>query len=253
MSSSPQLDDSSRPMPTRLLSSLKRPFSRLKHDHDRYPSFPVRFPISLSTSLSPNSSQPERTRGPIHGEAPPNCQQIAMGLHLSRTPHFPAHLAHLYPPAPLPRLHRSTSSPSSSTPPRTPRTRPNSDSLCPPSSRSHSPSPTTHTHSPPRSPSRLLPPPARSALKKPRGKTTTTTTSSSLTPDTASASTVASSVPPQTPTRSFARSGGLLARFLGKERGHPARSMVVLADEPGRGRGPERKAVRFGGLEEEDE
>ncbi|KAH9056748.1 hypothetical protein EDB87DRAFT_1635226 [Lactarius vividus] len=223
MSSSPHLDDSSRPIPTRLLSSLKRPFSRPKNDHDRNPSS-VRFLISLST-LSPNSTQPERTRGPIHGDAPPNYQQIAMGLHLSRTPHFPAHLAHLYPPAPQPRLHRSPSTPSSSTPPRTPpRTRASSLSLRPPSSHSHSRS---HPHSPPRSPSRLLPPPARSALKKPRAKTAPTT-SSSVTPDTASASTVASSVPPQTPTRSLARSGGLLALR-------------------------ERKAVRFGGLEEEDE
>jgi hypothetical protein len=198
-------------MPTRLLSSLKRPFSRPKNDHDRYP--PVR--SCLSTTPSPNSSQPERTRAPIHGEAPPNYQQIAMGLHLSRTPHFPAHLAHLYPPAPLPRLHRSISSPptSSSTPP--PR---------PPASR-------TRSHSP--KPSRLLPPPPRSALKKPR---TTSSTS-----DTASASsTVASSVLPQTPMRSFAR----LARFLGKER---VRTLVVY--EPVH----ERKAVRFGGLKAEDE
>ncbi|KAI9433591.1 hypothetical protein H4582DRAFT_1986892 [Lactarius indigo] len=227
MSSPSHLDDSSRPMPTRLLSSLKRPFSRPKNDHDR------------------NPSSPERTRGPIHSEAPPNYQQIAMGLHLSRTPHFPAHLAHLYPPAPQPRLHRSPSSPSSSsTSPRTPpRTRASSLSLrLPSSSASH-----RHPHSPPRSPSRLLPPPARSALKKPRAKATTT--SSSVTPDTASASTVASSVPPQTPTRSLARSGGLLARFLGKERGQAARALVVLADESVR----ERKAVRFGGLEEEDE
>lgn len=76
-----------------------------------------------------------------------------------------------------------------------------------------------------------------------------------MTPDTASASTVASSVLPQTPTRSFARegSGGLLARFLGKERAAAAaaRTLVVLADEAVRE--PERKAVRFGGLKEEDE
>ncbi|KAH9004491.1 hypothetical protein EDB86DRAFT_1949025 [Lactarius hatsudake] len=246
MSSPPHLDDSSRPMPTRLFSSLKRPFSRPKNDHDRNPSS-VRFSISLSTPLSPNSSQPERTRGPIHGEAPPNYQQIAMGLHLSRTPHFPAHIAHLYPPSPQPRLHRSPSSPSSSTPPRTPpRTRASSLSLCPPSSSSRSRA--HHPHSPSRSPSRLLPPPARSALKKPRAKAAPTT-SSSVTPDTASASTVASSVLPQTPTRSLAGPGGLLARFLGKERGHAARALVVLADETVR----ERKAVRFGGLEEEDE
>ncbi|KAH9031346.1 hypothetical protein EDB85DRAFT_1959438 [Lactarius pseudohatsudake] len=230
MSSPPHHDDSPRPMPTRLLSSLKRPFSRPKNDHDR------------------NPSSPERTRGPIHGEAPPNYQQIAMGLHLSRTPHFPTHIAHLYPPSPQPRLHRSPSSPSSSsTPPRTPpRTRASSLSLCPPSSSSRRSR--SHAHSPPRSPSRLLPPPARSALKKPRAKAAPTT-SSSVTPDTASASTVASSVLPQTPTRSLARSGGLLARFLGKERGHAARALVVLADETVR----ERKAVRFGGLEEEDE
>ena len=79
------------------------------------------------------------------------------------------------------------------------------------------------------------------------------TTSSSVTPDTASASTVASSVAPSTPTRSSG--AGLLARFLGKERGGgAARTLVVLADndEPVR-EPPERKAVRFGGLKEEDE
>ena len=166
-----------------------------------------------------------------------------MGLHLSRTPHLPAHLAQLYPPAPA-RLQRSVSSPGSST---SPRPRPNSHSH----SHSHCPRPSSrsHSHSPARSPSRLAPPPARSALKK------TTTTSSSVTPDTASASTVASSVAPSTPTRSSGT--GLLARFLGKERGGgaAARALVVLADvadEPGR-EPPERKAVRFGGLKEEDE
>jgi hypothetical protein len=54
-------------------------------------------------------------------------------------------------------------------------------------------------------------------------------------------------VPPLTPTRASGGSGGLLARFLGKERG---RAFVVAAAG---GSVPERKAVRFGGLEEEDE
>jgi len=200
MSSLPHnLDDDSRPMPTRLLSSLKRPFSRPKNDHDRNPSIP-----------------PSRTtRGPIHRhrEAPPNYQQIAMGLHLSRTPHLPARglLPQLYPPATP--VRRSVSSPPSSSQPQ-----------------SHSRS-RTHAR-------RLPPPPARSALKKP------TATSSSVTPDTASASTVASSVGPLTPvpTRS------LLARFWGKERLQAA-AVVVLPPERER----ERKAVRFGGLVEEDE
>jgi len=165
-----------------------------------------------------------------------------MGLHLSRTPHIPAHRGA---PTTTPRLHRSVSSPVPH-----PHPNPNSNHLCaaaaPSSSRSHSPH---------RSPSRLLPPPARSALKKPRGGggNKAATTSSSVTPDTASASsTGASSVPPLTPT--WSSGGRLLARFLGKERGLAGggaqRALVVLADGPL----PERKAVRFGGLlEEEDE
>ncbi|KAN0129891.1 hypothetical protein V8E53_012363 [Lactarius tabidus] len=225
MSSSLHIDDSSRPMPTRLLTSLKRPFSRPKNDHDRYPS------------------SSERTRGPIHREAPPNYQQIAMGLHLSRTPHLPAHLAPLYPPTTVPRLQRSVSSPSSPPRPRPPPSHSPSHSHS--RAQSHSPPPPppgTRTRS---RPSRLLPPPTRSALKKP----TTTTTSSSVTPDTASASTVASSVPPLTPTRTSGGGGGLLARFLGKERGRAG----VVGTLVGPVREPERKAVRFGGLEEEDE
>ena len=155
-----------------------------------------------------------------------------MGLHLSRTPHLPAHLAPPYPPtSAAARLQRSASVP---TRPRPPITQSQSQSH---HSRSHSNTPP----SPPKRQSRLLPPPTRSALKKP----TTTTTSSSVTPDTASASTVASSGPPLTPTRG----AGLLARFLGKERGRAAAAGMTLVV-------PQRttsKAVRFGGLEEESE
>ncbi|KAI0299327.1 hypothetical protein BC826DRAFT_1173940 [Russula brevipes] len=227
-SSSPFLDTPRpRPMPytpARLLSTLKRPFSK---------SRPEPIPIL-----------PDRDREPGPGATPPSYEQIAMGLHLSRTPHFPAYLAHLHPPSQQPRLQRSVSSPGSASQ----RVRPAS-AHHPRShmqSRSHSSSPTP-SQSPPRTHSRLPPPPARSALKKPRAKATGT--SSSVTPDTASASTVASSVLPPTPTRSSARSG-LLARLLGKERGAASPLVAIVAEsEPE----PERKAVRFRGLKEEDE
>src|SRR6266566_187076 len=143
-------------MPNRLLSSLKRPFSKPK--------------------LEPDSSI-LITREPGPSANPPSYEQIAMGLHLSRTPHFPAHLAHLYPPPPQLRLQHSVSSPASSAPHRAHKAR--SASAHPdPYSRSpyHSNSPsTTPSRSPSRSYTRLPPPPARSALKKPRAKPTTTT------------------------------------------------------------------------------
>lgn len=176
-----------------------------------------------------------------------------MGLHLSRTPHFPAHLAHLHPPTSQPRLQRSVSSPASFVPHRAHKVRSTSAHLYPsypshPPSRSHTPS-TTPSRSPSRSYSRLPPPPARSALKKPHAKATGTS-SSGMTPDTASASTAASSITPPTPTYGSERSG-LLARFLGKERGTTPPLVAIIAEaEPS---GSERKAVRFGGVEEEDE
>jgi len=170
-----------------------------------------------------------------------------MGLHLSRTPHIPAHLAHLYPPTLQPRLQRSVSSPASSAPQRAHRVRPTSAHLHSSQrsqSQSYSPTP---SRSPSRSYTPLPPPPARSALKKPHTKTTAT--SSSLTPDSASASTAASSGPPSTPSSRSARSG-LLSRLLGKERGAPPALVSILAvHEPE----PERKAVRFGGLKEEED
>src|SRR5258708_8293090 len=175
-----------------------------------------------------------------------------MGLPLSRTPHFPAHLAHLYPPPSQLRLQRSVSSPVSSTPHRVHKVPPSSAHLHPYSrSRSRSPyhsnSPsTTPSRSPSRSYTRLPPPPARSALKKPRVNATATT-SSGVTPDTASASTAPSSITPATPKNSFSRSN-LLARFLSKERSTALPLVAVTADAE-----PERKAVRFGGVEDEDE
>ncbi|KAN0121021.1 hypothetical protein V8E52_003609 [Russula decolorans] len=235
-SSRPFLDPDpprSRPihhMPNRLLSSLKRPFSKPKPEPD-------------SSILV--------TREPGPSATPPSYEQIAMGLHLSRTPHFPAHLAHLYPPPPQPRLQRSLSSPVSSTPHRPHKARSASahpDPYSPSPYHSNSPS-TTQSPSPSRSYTRLPPPPARSALKKPRVKATATT-SSGMTPDTASASTAASSITPPTPTNGSTRSG-LLTRFLSKDRGTALPLIAIIAEaEPAE---PERKAVRFGGVEDEDE
>ncbi|KAI0272346.1 hypothetical protein BC834DRAFT_343571 [Gloeopeniophorella convolvens] len=186
--------DSWHAAPARLISSLKRPFSKPRLDPPPMPS--------------------DRPRAP-HSAAPPTYEQIAMGLHLSRTPHLPSHLAHLYPPA----LQRSASSPAS--PPQRP-----------------------HTHR--RAPS-LPPPPARSALKKPRAEGA----GSSATPDTASASTATSSAAPATPAGSTTSARSRLFSRLrgasGKERGRSATPPPPLVVEP------ERKAVRFGGLDERDE
>jgi hypothetical protein len=186
-----------------------------------------------------------------------------MGLHLSRTPHIPAHLAHLYPPQSQPRLHRElSSSPTptsitttsiSSVPapciPHRVTLKPRSQSLRNASSSQSS------SHSRPRV--RLPPPPARSAMKKPRKRPESV--NSSVTPDTASGSTVSSSVAhPSTPTRHTSR---LLTRFLrpNKERRVPSAassSLVVIVAEPDGSEpepGPERKAVRFGDVAEEEE
>ena len=221
-------------MPNRLLSSLKRPFSKPKREPD--PS------ILVTREPSPGTSR----------TTPPSYEQIAMGLHLSRTPHFPAHLAHLYPPHLQPRLQRSVSSPVSSAPHRAHKPHKARSTSANPDPYSHSPyhssSPfTTPSRSPSRSYTRLPPPPARSALKKPRVKQTATT-SSGVTPDTASASTAASSITPPTPTNSSTRSG-LLARFLGKERDTMSPLVAIIAEAAE----PERKAVRFGGVDHEDE
>ncbi|KAH9967483.1 hypothetical protein BC827DRAFT_596092 [Russula dissimulans] len=224
------LFDTPRPMPSRLLSSLKRPFSKAKPE--------------------PYSFVSDRTREPGSRATPPTYEQITMGLHLSRTPHIPAHLVHLYPPITQPRLQRSVSSPASSAPHRAHKSRTASAHLHPsysqPQSRFQSRSPTP-SRSPSRSHTRLPPPPARSALKRPR--VTATGTSSSMTPDTASSSTVASSILLSTPTSRSTRSG-ILTRFLGKERGAASTQVAIIAEpEPE----PERKAVRFHGVEEEDE
>jgi len=71
-----------------------------------------------------------------------------------------------------------------------------------------------------------------------------------MTPDTASASTAASSVTPPTPTNGSTRSG-LLTRFLGKERATALPLIAIIAEA--KHAEPERKAVRFGGVEDEDE
>ncbi|KAH9975725.1 hypothetical protein BGW80DRAFT_61159 [Lactifluus volemus] len=182
-------------MSTRLLTSLKLPFSKSKQD-------------------SSSSQLPEPSREPA--AVPPSYEEIIMGLHLSRTPHIPAHLAHLYPPQSQPRLHRElSSSPTptsitttsiSSVPapciPHRVTLKPRSQSLRNVSSSQSS------SHSRPRV--RLPPPPARSAMKKPRKRPESV--NSSVTPDTASGSTVSSSVAhPSTPTRHTSR---LLTRFL---------------------------------------
>ncbi|KAI0251798.1 hypothetical protein BJV78DRAFT_409510 [Lactifluus subvellereus] len=192
--------------------------------------------------------KPERSREPEAGAAPPSYEQIIMGLHLSRTPHIPAHLAHLYPPAPQSIRHQQQQQQQQQSSP----TSTSISSSAPPSRRTHKarshphPLPSSSSTSSSRVRARLPPPPARSAMKKPR-VTSRSTTTSSMTPDTASASTVASSVHSSTPTRP-----GLLARFLGaKERGAASSSLVVVIAE--HESGPERKAVRFGGVEEEEE
>ncbi|KAI9510513.1 hypothetical protein F5148DRAFT_1178994 [Russula earlei] len=220
--------DTPRPMPcipTRLLSSLKRPFSKPK---------PEPYPLIL----------PDRTREPGPGATPPTYKQIVMGLHLSRTPHFPAHLAHFH------RMQHALSSPTSSAPQRVHKARSASVHLQPSYFHSQSQSRSrslTPSRSPSRSYTRLPPPPARSALKKTRVKANGTI--SSATPDTASASTVASSGPPSTPTSGSTRPG-LLARFLGKDRGATPDSSVIITEPEAV---PERKSVRFGKVEEEDE
>ncbi|KAI0306075.1 hypothetical protein B0F90DRAFT_1695832 [Multifurca ochricompacta] len=239
-------------MPTRLLTSFMCPFWKPKSDP--CPTIPVclpppffsSFPCYSNLRLPSVSFQQERTREhrpDRHG--PPSLPYPAPPSTLS-TP-VPARSAATV----TPQCIIATSPPLRAHKPHTASVYLRSSSYSHSRSRSHSHSPPHSpfpSHSPSRSPTRLPPPPARSALKKPRAKLTMTATSSSLTPDTASASTVASSLPPPTPTRRTSPRSGLLARFLGKNRGAvTAPPLVVVVGRP------ERKAVRFGGVEEEEE
>ncbi|ETW79219.1 hypothetical protein HETIRDRAFT_324139 [Heterobasidion irregulare TC 32-1] len=200
----------------------------------------------------------------------PTVEQIAMGLHLSRTPHLPPHLSHL---PHQHQHHRAPPSPSSSSFQHSPRPsyssrrhsqpyfRSRADSTAQPApfessstlhrfpsvSPSLSSSPSRHAHSPSRRRSRmnpLPPPPTRSALKK----STASTKSGSLTTlDTAvSASSAASSTAPPTPTFALSALPGKLrlSRFLPLRSGGSLEGMGVTSSEESVSE-PARKAVRF--------
>ncbi|KAF8916275.1 hypothetical protein CPB85DRAFT_1290626 [Mucidula mucida] len=167
-------------------------------------------------------STPSRFRQHDPSSSPPTIEQIAMGLHLSRTPHLrpvngPYHSPYGRTSAQgsqhqFEALHRISTSPP------------------------------------------LPPPPARSALKKP---STVTSTASSPTPglSTASSTTITSNTPstPQS-NRSLTSLKMRMARFLPGPRSFSApSSAVVSADSSPRGSTsdfiPPKKAVRFSGPE----
>ncbi|THH18448.1 hypothetical protein EW146_g2538 [Bondarzewia mesenterica] len=257
--------------PSRILSTLRRPFSHsAKNAKDRDEmevSICRRRQQRLLTDDSsvklaqlPSSSSRSRSREVSR----PTVEQIAMGLHLSRTPHLPAHLSHLpyyhqqqqpyecsHTPISSPSLSRDSPRPSSSrrhshsyfrtrTDPHTPS---RSSSYLPRfPSPSLSPSPSRHTRPRTAPTTPHPPPPTRSALKK----SPPSTKSGSLTTlDTAlSASTATSSTAPPTPTSLASRFR--LSRFLPSRVGGGAgsrseassRESVVEVE-------PAKKAVRF--------
>ncbi|KAI0046970.1 hypothetical protein FA95DRAFT_1559520 [Auriscalpium vulgare] len=208
-----------RPHPSRLLSTLRR---------------------SLSSSSSPKLTKSvddldmtrasrHRTSDPDPAETRPSVAQIAMGLHLSRTPHLPPHLSHLSPAYPPP--------------PHEPHPRPRR------ASHHHHTRSLAPVHVAPR----LPPPPTRSALKKPgsasassRSPSTSPVTGTGSRPASAltltSVSSAPSSTAPSTPSSGSPRSR--FARFLGVgPRGRHTRSLVAVEAvvvEP-----DARKAVRF--------
>ncbi|KAJ3538807.1 hypothetical protein NMY22_g5011 [Coprinellus aureogranulatus] len=127
---------------SRILGSMKRSLapsaSKPKQHEKRTPSPPSGVYSTPEERMAPTRSQPQHfvTRDDIlAGSAPPTIEQIAMGLHLSRTPHLrplstsrPRGKSHLAPVAlPPPPSRSSMKKPSHSGPPLPPPK--NSDTL----------------------------------------------------------------------------------------------------------------------------
>ncbi|KAI0060686.1 hypothetical protein BV25DRAFT_1839503 [Artomyces pyxidatus] len=192
-----------KPNSSKLLSTLRRSLSSSSPKHRK--------------TLSSPDTTPTRHRlsDPDPASIRPTVEQIAMGLHLSRTPHLPAHLSHLAP-SPVP---------------------------------SHTRRPSSHgrSHSLPRVTPRLPPPPTRSALKKAGASPSPTRPASSLTMT--SASTAPSSSSPSTPTSASTKSR--FSRFLGVRAslGASASAPDLCKEEVVV---PEvRKGVRFEGIDDD--
>ncbi|KAI0315029.1 hypothetical protein OF83DRAFT_1174219 [Amylostereum chailletii] len=203
---------------------------------------PSRLFLNIRRSLTPSSSKPYRD---IDGHDPhvpytqsrflrdsetarPTVEEIAMGLHLSRTPHLPAHLAHLHvdPPAPSSSHHVSRMQ--------------RRHSYSQPRSRSR-------YHVTPRHPPPLPPPPSRSALKK--ASVSSPKSSVNTLDSAASGSTAPSSSTPPTPT-GYAYATFFRLRQFGKS--IAGTKIVGLSASPASGSEvsvatsePLRKAVRF--------
>ncbi|KAI0029186.1 hypothetical protein K488DRAFT_88991 [Vararia minispora EC-137] len=238
-------------------SSSVQPFMSLNRDHT-FKSAPSKIFDNLKRTLTPGkASRPHSSEDRFrHGRsqsqylqddsaALPTVEQIAMGLHLSHTPHLPSRIS---PPLSSPTYHRLSRVES------TPSPADRSYHF----SRRHSPLHRPHASliAPPRAVAPLPPPPSRSALKAPRSSTPSSSSPKASLQTFDSSSTPSSSAGPRTPSshsspaRRFIRlsrfargivAGGGSGRLVANSQSTSEVS-VTLSE-------PLRKSVRFEGTE----
>ncbi|KAF8202309.1 hypothetical protein BJ912DRAFT_1053516 [Pholiota molesta] len=232
----PPDNSSSSPRPkaaSRLIHSVKRtltPASATKKPHHSQYSKSAKY-STIAESSSSIPQQRQQFRDPDPSSSRPTIEQIAMGLHLSRTPH-------LRPLAPSPyAFSQRNSAPHSANPYE------------------------AHPHHR-TTPITLPPPPTRSSLKKPSATTVTSSSSSpAVSPPFSSASGSTTTVTSMTPSsshapRSFAAIKVRMARFLPHSRSG-ASAPPLMSSPPISPRGSTsdlqpKKAVRFSAEEVRD-
>ncbi|VDC00899.1 unnamed protein product [Peniophora sp. CBMAI 1063] len=231
-------DSSVKPLPSKLFVNLRKSISTARNSRGQ-PRNDASMMYEQRARYPPRHLQDD-------GPTRPTVEQIAMGLHLSRTPHLPPHL----------------SSPTSPTSPRLARVE-SASSLPVESSlrlpRRHSHRMTASVSTPIRAAPALPPPPSRSALKVSRPADTPAAYSPKASlqtfNDSASGSTAPSSIAPPTPTSSSSRFARF-SRFIAHRGGGRVVSTSQTTSEISVAMSePVRKSVRFinaGGDEGED-
>ncbi|EFI27351.1 hypothetical protein CC1G_14824 [Coprinopsis cinerea okayama7 len=226
------------PRPPRTASSImisvKRTFTPSKRRSGEHSSHMSRSGMYSTPEERMSPCQPQVTQFHAHshiiaGPAPPTIEQIAMGLHISRTPHL----------------------------------RPLTSTRSPYSQRNHSaPARTRHGHSPV-----LPPPPTRSSMKKPTATVSSSSSqaklrtpvppASSPTPTTSSSAAPSSS---RSTHSGFSFSKFRMGRFLSGSRSSSAPSSSLISTPVSSPRQStsdlealQRKAVRFQNTEDEDD
>ncbi|KZV72449.1 hypothetical protein PENSPDRAFT_649730 [Peniophora sp. CONT] len=221
-------DSTMKPIPSKLFVNLRKSISVARNSRGQ--------PRAESSAMYEQRARYPPRQLQDDGPVRPTVEQIAMGLHLSRTPHLPPHLP----------------SPTSPTPPRLARIE--SSSSLPAENRlrlprRHSHRVTASVSAPLRTTPALPPPPSRSALKVSRPADTTTASSPKASlqtfNDSASGSTAPSSIAPPTPTSSSSRFARF-SRFIAHRGGARVVSTSQTTSEISVAMSePVRKSVRF--------